>query len=235
MAKDFPVRINKYLATQGICSRREADGFVAEGKVLINGKKAKLGDKVFEDDQVELLGTSKENVYLAFWKPRGIATHSSDKKEKDIQDIFKYKTKVYPVGRLDKESEGLIILTNDGRITDPLLNPESSHEKEYVVEVDREISPSFIRHMGEGVELPDGYMTRPCRVEKIGRMAFSIILTEGKKRQIRRMCEKLGRKVVNLKRTRVMNILLENLQAGQFREITGQEKEKFINLLLKRK
>ncbi|MFZ5981993.1 MAG: pseudouridine synthase [Patescibacteria group bacterium] len=233
MNQEYPMRINKYLAKKNVCSRREADQFIAEGKVFLSGKKARLGDKVQENDEVEFSEVSKKNVYLAFWKPRGIATHSSERQEKDIQDIFKYKTKVYPVGRLDKDSEGLIILTNDGRITDPLLNPESFHEKEYIVEVDREISPSFLLHMSEGVELPDGYKTRKCQVEKIGRTTFSIILTEGKKRQIRRMCEKLERRVLSLKRVRVMNVLLGELKPGQARELKGEEKEKFLENIFK--
>jgi 23S rRNA pseudouridine2604 synthase len=229
--ENHSIRINKYLAEKGVCSRREADSFIKNGKVLINGKKARLGDKVSKDDKVEVIRASKDNVYLAFNKPRGIATHSSSKDEKDIQDIFRYRAKVYPVGRLDKESEGLIILTNDGRITGRLLDPEFFHEKEYVVLVDQEITPSFLHHMGEGVELPDGYITRECQVWKSNPKEFTIVLTEGKNRQIRKMCDKLGKRILRLRRTRIMNIQLGDLKVGTSREISGQEKEEFLKNL----
>lgn len=232
--EEYPMRINKCLARRNVCARREADELIKKGKVLINGVPAVLGSKVMETDLVEVAEDyvkGKKLVYLAYNKPRGIATHSSQEDEKGIMDIFKYKEKVYPIGRLDKDSHGLIILSNDGRITDKLLNPDFYHEKEYVVEVDKKISPSFLKHMAEGVELEDGYTTRKCQVKEIDDQTFSIILTEGKKRQIRKMCEKLERKVLDLKRIRIMNIELGGLRPKEYREIEGKEREVFLEKL----
>lgn len=227
----YPMRINRYLALKNICSRREADNLIEKGQVFINGKKAVLGDKVMEEDDVEVFlnEKAKELAYLAFNKPRGIITHSPQKGEKSIAQILRFNQKVFPVGRLDKDSHGLILLTNDGRITGKLLEPENFHEKEYIVKVDRDMTPSFLKHMEEGVELDDGYRTRKATVKKIDPLTFSIILTEGKKRQIRRMCEKLGRKVVDLKRIRIMDIRLENIRSGTYREIRGKELKNFLD------
>jgi 23S rRNA pseudouridine2604 synthase len=222
----YPIRLNKYLAYNNFCTRRAADEIIKSGRVKINGKIAILGIKVLESDDVTIdkdIRRNKKLVYLAYNKPRGIVTHSPQKGEKSIEDIFNYSQKVFPVGRLDKDSQGLIILTNDGRITDRLLNPDHFHEKEYFVKIDRTISPSFIKNMTEGVILDDGYKTRSCVVEKINELAFSIVLTEGKKRQIRRMCERLERKVIELKRVRIMNIKLGDLKTREYREIEGQE------------
>lgn len=227
----YPMRINKYLAHKNITTRREADELIKAGEVKINGRKAVLGDKVFEKDKVEVgkkIQDMKNLAYLAFNKPAGIITHSPQGQEKSIEDIISVLQKVFPVGRLDKDSHGLIILTNDGRITDKLLNPDYYHEKEYVVKVDRTISPSFIEHMQNPMILGDGYKTRKCEVEKIDNFSFKIILTEGKKRQIRRMCEKLGRHVVDLKRIRIMNIELGSLSAGKYRKIEGKELKEFL-------
>ena len=230
------MRINKYLAKKNICTRRKADELIEKGKVTINGAPAVLGSKVLETDQVEVAENSlKKNslVYLAYNKPKGIATHSSQKNEKGIMDIFRFREKVYPVGRLDKDSRGLIILSNDGRIIDKLLNPDFYHKKEYVVEVDRKINQFFLKHMAEGVKLGDGYNTRKCQVEKINDNTFSIVLTEGKKRQIRKMCERLEGKVLDLKRTRIMNVELGDLRPGEYREIKGKELEIFLEKLFK--
>jgi 23S rRNA pseudouridine2604 synthase len=226
----YPMRINRYLAKENISSRREADALIEKGKVFINGKKAVLGDKVLESDNVEVFmdDNARELVYLAFNKPKGIITHSPQKGEKSIAQILRFNQKVYPLGRLDKESHGLIILTNDGRITSKLLHPDQNHDKEYIVQVDRDITPSFIKHMSEGVVLDDGYKTRPARAKKINELTFSIILTEGKKRQIRRMCESLGRAVTDLKRTRIMNIKLEGVRPGAFRKIEDKELEELL-------
>lgn len=235
--EEYPMRINKYLAKKNICTRRKADELIEKGKVTINGVPAVLGSKVLETDRVEVAKNSlKENelVYLAYNKPKGVATHSSQKNEKGILDIFKYKEKVYPVGRLDKDSHGLIILSNDGRITDKLLNPDFYHEKEYVVEVDRKINPFFLKHMTEGVKLGDGYNTRKCQVKKMNDNTFSIVLTEGKKRQIRKMCERLERKVLDLKRIRIMNIELGDLRSKECREIKGKELEVFLEKLFQK-
>ena len=227
------MRINRYLASQNVCSRREADELIAAGKVTINGRMAVLGDKVLETDNVEVFldGQEKELVYLAYNKPRGIITHSPQSGEKSIENITKFPQKVYPVGRLDKDSHGLIILTNDGRVTGKLLEPVNFHEKEYIVEVDRDMTPSFLKHMAEGVELDDGYRTREAIVKKINDTTFSIILTEGKKRQIRRMCEGLGRNVIDLKRVRILNIKLGEIRKGSYRKIEGPELEKFLETI----
>jgi 23S rRNA pseudouridine2604 synthase len=222
----FPIRINKYLAYNNFCTRRAADEIIKSGRVKINGQVAVLGAKVNETDEVTIdkdIRRNKKLVYLAYNKPAGIVTHSPQKGERSIEDIFNYAQKVFPVGRLDKDSHGLILLTNDGRITDRLLNPDHYHEKEYVVKVDRTISPGFLKNMAEGVVLDDGYKTRECQVKKINDLAFSIVLTEGKKRQIRRMCEKLERHVTELKRVRIMNIRLGELKTREYREIEGPE------------
>jgi 23S rRNA pseudouridine2604 synthase len=227
----YPIRINKYLAYNNFCTRRAADEIIKSGRVKINGQIAVLGVRVNESDEVTIdkdIRRNKKLVYLAYNKPQGIVTHSPQKGEKSIEDIFNYSQKVFPVGRLDKDSHGLIILTNDGRVTDRLLNPDHYHEKEYLVKVDRTISPGFIKNMSEGVVLDDGYKTRNCEVKKINDLAFSIVLTEGKKRQIRRMCEKLERRVAELKRVRIMNISLGGLKTREYREIEGQEQQDLL-------
>jgi pseudouridine synthase len=219
----YPVRINKYLAFKKICARREADDLISQKKVKINGRLAILGDKVQENDKVEVEGVKKDLVYLAFNKPKGIITHSPQNGEKEIKNILQFRKDVFPVGRLDKNSSGLIILTNDGRLTDKLLNPKFNHEKEYIVKVNKEINNSFLKRMENGVKLDDGYVTKKCNVKKISAERFSIVLTEGKKHQIRRMCDALGFGVVHLERRRIMNIKLQNLLPGDFREIKGYE------------
>ena len=228
----YPIRINRYLALKNICSRREADEFIKSGKIAINGRRAVLGDKVGEKDLVEVIkDLNKEYIYLAFNKPRQVISHSPQREEVSIEEFINYPKKVFPIGRLDKDSRGLIILTNDGRITDKLLNPEHKHEKEYIVKVHKPITAAFIKKMGAGVVLDDGYRTESCIVKKAGDYIFSIILTEGKKRQIRRMCQVLGYEAVDLKRIRVLNIQLGDLHSGQFRKISGQELEKFLGQL----
>jgi len=226
----YPIRINRYLALKNICSRREADEFIKAGKIAINGRRAVLGDKVRENDLVEIIkDLNKEYVYLAFNKPKRIITHSPQGEETSIEEFISYPKKVCPVGRLDKDSRGLIILTNDGRITDKLLNPGNNHEKEYIVKVHKPITESFIKKMGAGVILDDGYQTKPCLAKKISDYLFSIILTEGKKRQIRRMCQVLGYETVDLKRIRILNIQLGDLHSGQIRKIAGVELRQFLS------
>jgi 23S rRNA pseudouridine2604 synthase len=226
---NYPIRINKYLADKNICSRREADELIKLGKVRINGKKAVLGDKVLGADEVIVSKkNSKKLVYYAYNKPIGIVTHGPQGDEKAILDISKFPEKVYPIGRLDKDSWGLIILTNDGRITDKVLNPEKNHEKEYFVKVNKIMSESFLNKMGKGVMLEDGYKTKPAKVQVINEAMFSITLTEGKKRQIRRMCAALGYSVIDLKRVRVMNIKIGGLKPEEFREIKGAELKDFF-------
>ncbi|MEK7598523.1 MAG: pseudouridine synthase [Patescibacteria group bacterium] len=226
----YPIRINRYLALKNICSRREADQFIAQGKIAINGHQAVLGEKVGEKDLVKVVKSlNKEYIYLAFNKPKRIITHSPQGEETSIEEFINYPKKVFPIGRLDKDSRGLIILTNDGRITDKLLNPEYNHEKEYIVKVHKPITETFVRKMGAGVVLDDGYKTKSCMVKKAGDYLFSIILTEGKKRQVRRMCQVLGYEAVDLKRVRILNIQLGDLHSGQLRKIVGRELRQFMS------
>jgi 23S rRNA pseudouridine2604 synthase len=230
----YPMRINRYLALNNYCSRREADKFIAQGIVTINGKKAKLGDKVNADDVIKFGSktgeTIKKYAYFAYNKPKGVVTHSPEKGQKSIQQTAHFAEDVFPVGRLDKESHGLIILSNDGRITDKLLNPSREHEKEYIVKVNKPITNIFLKIMRQGVQLED-FKTKPCIVEKKDETTFNIVLTEGKKHQIRRMCANLGWEVADLKRIRIMNIKLGNLGLGQQRKIKGEELALFLKNL----
>ena len=226
------MRINKYLAQNDIASRREADELIRRGQIHINGRVAKLGDQVSEDDKVTVGKNAAKNlVYYAFNKPVGIVTCLPQRDEKEIADISKIPEKVFPVGRLDKDSHGLIILTNDGRVTEKLLSPEKKHEKEYFVSVDKSLKDNFLRKMGEGVKLDDGYRTQKAKVKKINDFLFSIILTEGKRRQIRRMCAALGYSVRDLKRVRIMNIKIEKLAPGKERRIEAVELDGFMEKL----
>jgi 23S rRNA pseudouridine2604 synthase len=229
---EYPVRINKYLAEQKIASRREADALIANKQVLINGVPATLGQQVTAKDTVTVSGKTKDYVYLAYYKGRGIITHSPGSEETDIVMRLKqdYNLRnITPVGRLDKDSEGLIILTNDGRITGPLLDPESGHEKTYEVTVDKPVTGMFLKLMSLGVNI-EGYRTKPATVtaEKESQKRFQIILTEGKKHQIRRMCAALGYQVKSLKRLRIMNIELGTLKPNQYRKITGAELKRLL-------
>lgn len=227
------MRINKYIAHQGLASRREADALIAAGKILVNGTPAVVGQQVTEQDSVTLVGKTDEKRYFAYYKGRGVITHSPAKGETDIamklaEDYSL--TDIAPVGRLDKDSEGLIILSDDGRITGPLLDPDSGHEKEYEVTVDKSITGQFLKHMERGVDI-EGYMTKPAQVEKTGTTRFRIILTEGKKHQIRRMCAALGYQIKSLKRIRIMNIELGKLKPNQYRIIKGSELTEFLSAL----
>ena len=224
---DFPMRINKYLAQKDVASRREADELIKVGQVKINGQLAKLGDLVQKTDRVTF-SNEKKCVYYALNKPAGLVTHSPQKGEKSILETISFPAKVFPLGRLDKDSRGLIILTNDGRLTDKLLNPENGHEKKYLVEVNKAITKEFLQRMRDGVKLDDGYRTKKCLVKRETPNIFSIVLTEGKKRQIRRMCSALSYRVTDLVRTNIMNIRLDNLSEGQFRPIKKNELQKFL-------
>ena len=225
----YPMRINKYLASKRYCTRREADDIISAGKVFINGKRAVLGDKVAESDVVDVKWRAPKYRYFAYNKPRGITTHSPQDDEEDIVGTIPLKG-VLPVGRLDKDSYGLIILTDDGRITDKLLNPEYAHEKEYRVETATKMRPSFKEHMEKGVDIGD-YVTKKCLVTPLGPRLFSIVLTEGKKHQIRRMCAALHNDAIDLQRTRIMNIKLGGLKAGEHRAIEGAELSAFLKSL----
>ena len=232
---EFPVRINKYLAHTGIASRREADALVEKGKVLVNDQKAVMGQKIGASDNVEVIGSTKVKQYLAYYKGRGVITHSPTESETDIATRLKKDygiTGVAPVGRLDKDSEGLIILSSDGRITGPLLDPEASREKEYSVTVDKNVTKTFINLMGLGVNI-EGYLTKPAKVTEAPKnpKRFNIIITEGKKHQIRRMCAALGYQVESLKRVRIMNIDLGSLKPNQFRKLSANELKVFLKEL----
>ncbi len=228
------MRINKYAALQGWASRREADTLIEKGAILINGKPAQMGQKVEEGDIVELAGKTKEKKYLAYYKGRGIITHSPAEGETDILTRLQrdYKiTDVHPIGRLDKDSEGLIILSNDGRITGPLLDPEAAHEKEYDVTVDKNVTGILINNFAKGVDI-EGYVTKPAKAEKQkNARKVTITLTEGKKHQIRRMCAACGYQVQDLKRVRVANIELGELKPNQYRKIAGAELKAFLEEL----
>tara|TARA_B100002052_G_scaffold297864_1_gene329653 strand:+ start:672 stop:1394 length:723 start_codon:yes stop_codon:yes gene_type:complete len=222
------IRINKFLSEVGFCSRRVADRLIEEGKVTINGKIPELGAKIEESDQVEVEGqrieksSKQKNKYLAFNKPVGIVCTTDRRVESDnIIDFIKFPTRIFPIGRLDKRSEGLIFLTNDGDIVNKILRARNNHEKEYIVSVNRPINRVFIQSMSNGIEIL-GTMTKNCFVEQLGPKKFKIILTQGLNRQIRRMCEALGYEVKSLKRVRIMNIELD-VPIGKYREFTNKE------------
>ena len=222
----YPIRINHYLALQQYCSRRQADKLIAAGKVRVNGQRAVIGQQIKQGDTVSLderivKKISESRVYLAYHKPLGTDTHAI--KIKNFPDLF-------PVGRLDKNSHGLILLTNDGRITDRLLNPKYSHEKVYFVTVDKKLRPGFLEHLRQGVRIDD-FTTRPATVSKISEHQFKITLTEGRHHQIRRMCDGFSYTVRSLKRTRIMNLELGRIPPGQNRKIAGRELELFLKLL----
>lgn len=222
------MRINKFISESGYCSRREADKLVEAGKVTINGTVALLGSQAEEGDDVRVNGqplTDKEkHVYLALYKPVGITSTTERHVPGNIVDFVGHEKRIFPVGRLDKDSEGLILMTNDGDIVNRILRAEGKHEKEYIVTVDKTISPHFVRAMSEGVKIL-GEMTLPCTVTRMSDRVFRIILTEGKNRQIRRMCSALGYEVKRLQRIRIMNIHLGNQKSGTWRDLTPQEKQ----------
>jgi len=231
-------RINKYLSESGHCSRRAADRLIKEGKVTINGKIPIIGTKVEEGDVVEVEGQRIEitirqkKIYLAFNKPVGIVCTTDRKVEPDnIIDFINYPVRIFPIGRLDKPSEGLIFLTNDGDIVNKILRARNNHEKEYIVSVNRPINRDFIQRMSNGVEILNT-ITKHCFVKQLGQKKFKIILTQGLNRQIRRMCECLGYRVHSLKRIRIMNIKLD-VPTGQYREFTKEELLELNGLLEK--
>ena len=229
-------RINKYLSEVGYCSRREADRLISEGKVTINGKITLIGTKVEESDQVEVKGQRIEkserqkNIYLAFNKPVGIVCTTDTKVEpNNVIDFIKYPKRIFPIGRLDKLSEGLIFLTNDGDIVNKILRARNNHEKEYIVKVNRPIDSDFIQRMSNGVQILDT-ITKNCFVKQLGARNFKIILTQGLNRQIRRMCDALGYRVQSLKRVRIMNINLD-VPTGKYREFSNEELVELNGLL----
>ncbi|MBC7959823.1 MAG: 23S rRNA pseudouridine(2604) synthase RluF [Vallitaleaceae bacterium] len=221
-----PKRINKFISDTGYCSRRAADELISKGQVTVNGKKAEIGTKVEENDIVRVMGKSlKEDsprIYLAFHKPIGVTSTTDQSDPDNIIDYIGYKDRIFPIGRLDKMSEGLIFLTNDGDIVNKILRAGNNHEKEYEVTVDRPITDEFLRKMGKGVKILDT-ITKPCQVKGLTKYKFKIILTQGLNRQIRRMCEVLGYDVMKLKRIRIMNVSLKGLEVGKWRYLTQAE------------
>lgn len=228
------MRINKFISETGYCSRREADKLVESGRVTINGERAVLGSQAEPGDKVLIDGkeleTGSKVVYIALNKPVGITSTTEAHIQGNIVDFVGHHERIFPIGRLDKDSEGLILLTNDGDIVNKILRAEGKHEKEYIVTVDRPVTPSFITGMSSGVKILGG-RTLPCEVTRITERVFRIILTEGKNRQIRRMCSAFGYEVRRLQRIRVMNIRLGSLQTGEWRDLSAQEKQELGTML----
>ena len=225
------IRLNKYIASSGLCSRREADTLIENGKVTINGEVAVQGTKVNEGDVVLVNGRKitpdDDMVYIAFNKPLGVTCTTDKRDPSNIIDFIGFNDRIFPVGRLDKNSSGLILLTNDGSIVNKLLRAENGHEKEYLVTVNRPYDKNFIKQMESGVPVL-GQLTLPCKLKPAGDKSFKIILHQGLNRQIRRMCEYLGYKVTKLKRIRFMNIYLGDLETGKWRYLTSDEKKKLL-------
>src|SRR5688500_4254160 len=215
------MRLNKYISETGVCSRREADAWIEAGRVTINGAPATLGTKVGENDRVCVdgreLGKARQHVYIALNKPVGITCTTERHIAGNIVDFVKHRERIFPIGRLDKDSEGLILLTNNGDIVNEILRVENEHEKEYLVTVDRPVTSIFLNGMASGVRIL-GTVTKPCRVTRVAPATFKIVLTQGLNRQIRRMCSFFGYKVLRLQRLRILNLTLAGLKVGQLRE-----------------
>lgn len=219
-------RLNKAISDSGFCSRRQADKHIEQGLVSVNDKIAKLGDRAMPTDTIKInnqpIIKNEELVYIALNKPVGITCTTDKRIEGNVVDFIKHKERIFHIGRLDKPSEGLLLMTNDGDIVNKILRAGNEHEKEYIVKVDRRITDEFLKRMSTGVPILDT-VTKKCLVEKVGRYVFKITLIQGLNRQIRRMCEHLGYEVVSLKRLRIMNIHLENLEIGEWRDLTEKE------------
>lgn len=230
-------RLNKYLADCGVCSRREADRMIDEGRVSVNGRQAVTGMKIFPEDDItvdgKLLEKKDKRVVLAYYKPVGVTCTEKDRHaEKTIRDAVNYPVRVTYAGRLDKDSEGLLLLTNDGNLINSLMRAANHHEKEYLVRVNKPVTDSFLAKMAEGVYLKDlDVKTRPCSTEREGKYVFRIILTQGLNRQIRRMCRMLGYEAVGIKRVRVANITLRGLKSGCFRELDAEEMTELYRII----
>lgn len=224
-----PIRINKFIASCGICSRRDADRLIDEGKVIVNGAVASSGQRITENDEIivngKVLKGPDKKVVLAFYKPVGITcTERDPHAEAVINDIVKYPLRVTYAGRLDKESEGLLLLTNDGDLIDKMMRGSNAHEKEYIVRIDKKVSVDMLSRFEKGIYLKDlDVTTRPAKVEKLSDYTFRVIISQGLNRQIRRMCQACNCKVTSLKRVRVVNVLLGELKSGQFRELNEAE------------
>lgn len=228
------LRLNKYISDSGKASRRGADKLISEGRVTINGKVAKIGDQVKPGDDVRVSGdpirVARNHVYIALNKPVGITSTTEKNVKGNIIDLVNHPLRIFNIGRLDKDSDGLILLTNDGDIVNEILRAENKHEKEYIVTVDKPLTPEFLKKMSEGVRILDT-KTLPCEVKQVSKYVFQIILTQGLNRQIRRMCEALGYEVLRLQRIRIMNIHLGNLPIGQWRDLTKKEREQLFREL----
>lgn len=223
------IRINKYLSDAGVCSRREADRLIEAGRITVNGKTVSMGDRISPETEVCLDGKpvfkNEKKVLLLFYKPKGVVCSTKkQRQEVTVTEYLNYPLRIYPVGRLDKDSEGLLLLTNEGDLVNRIMRAGNQHEKEYLVTVDKPIDSDFIRKMSEGVPVLDT-VTRPCTVEKTGKQSFRIILTQGLNRQIRRMCAYFGYRVTSLKRIRIMNLTLDGIPEGAYREIYPKEWE----------
>ena len=220
------MRLNKYISEPGVCSRREADKLIEAGRVTCNGALAALGTQVGEADEVRvdgrLLGLRKKQIYIALNKPAGITCTTETHVEGNIIDLIGHKERIFPIGRLDKESEGLILLTNDGDIVNEILRSENNHEKEYLVTVERAVTDLALKMMADGVKIM-GEITKPCKVSRVNEKTFRMILTQGLNRQIRRMCSALGYRVQHLRRVRIINIDLGTLAPGEWRELAEAE------------
>ncbi len=230
------IRLNKYLSEAGVCSRREADRLIEAGKVFVDGQPAVMGMRVSSGQEIRVGkkivgGKKEEQVLLAVYKPPGVICTTDRREKRNIVDYVGYPIRVFPVGRLDKDSEGLILMTNNGELVNRILKASNYHEKEYLVTVDKPVTDAFLSQMAEGVRIRKAEkgkvlldaVTRPCQVEKTGKCSFRVILTQGLNRQIRRMCEALGYRVTGLKRVRIINIALRGMKPGTWRKVTGQE------------
>lgn len=222
------MRLNKYIAASGYCSRRKADSLIESGQVTVNGKMPEMGMKIGPDDSVRINGeeliVTEQKVYIAFHKPVGVISTADPKADNTIFDYVDVPERVFYIGRLDVPSSGLMILTDDGELANKISHPTFDHEKEYVVTVDKPYNRAFFDGMKNGVTLDDGYKTKPAHFKKLGAKRFKLIITEGKNRQIRRMCEALGYEVTDLRRTRIMNVRLGDLGPGNWRPLTKKER-----------
>ena len=229
------IRLNKYISESGVASRRAADRLIEEGRVAINGRPAVVGDKVLDGDVVTVDGKAVEregeDIILAFNKPRGITCTANPEDKDNVIDYIGYPKRIYSIGRLDKDSQGLLLMTNNGELANQVMRSRGEHEKEYIVTVNKPVTKQFIKGMSNGVPILDGKVTKKCVVEMTGEKEFRIILKQGLNRQIRRMCEYFGYEVVRLERIRVMNIELGKLKEGRYRNITKQEREELFRQL----
>lgn len=236
MPDQASTRLNKYISESGICSRREADRFIDSGQVTINGKTARVGDQVFDGDKVTVDGRKvqprdkRDLIFIALNKPVGVVSTTDPAERRNIQAFVGHSERIFPIGRLDKDSQGLIFMTSDGDLVNKILRAGNNHEKEYLVTVNRPVTDEFVKGMGAGVPIL-GTVTKPCRVERVSKLVFRIILVQGLNRQIRRMCEFFGFEVTKLERVRIMNIGLKGLPVGQWRDLSGAELKTLLELI----